>query len=116
MLEFWLTADNLQSLLQDKLRSGEYNAQQALDDAMIIYERYIIFLFIFPIIIRTLFPYHHGFFLLFSRYFSMQASLPLGFDDVTRIDVENSICHEGGPLPECFSTPLEHILCLLEEV
>ncbi|XP_031553364.1 A-kinase anchor protein 10, mitochondrial-like [Actinia tenebrosa] len=88
MLEFWLTADNFQSLLQDKLKSGEYNTQQALDDAMIIYE----------------------------RYFSMQASLPLGFDDVTRIEVENSICREGGPLPECFGIPLEHILCLLEEV
>ncbi|XP_048583112.1 A-kinase anchor protein 10, mitochondrial [Nematostella vectensis] len=88
MLEFWLTADNFQSMLKTKMDNGSYNASQALDDAMIIYE----------------------------RYFSMQASLPLGFDDVTRIHIENSICREGGPLPECFAIPMEHILCLLEEV
>jgi hypothetical protein len=40
MLEFWLTSDHFQSLLQDKLENGDYNSQQALDDAMIIYERY----------------------------------------------------------------------------
>lgn len=39
MLEFWLTADNFQSMLKDKIDRHEYNSQQALDDAMIIYER-----------------------------------------------------------------------------
>ena len=46
----------------------------------------------------------------------MQATVPLGFDDVTRIEIENCICREGGPLPECFTKPMEHVLCLLEEV
>ena len=46
----------------------------------------------------------------------MQASVPLGVDDITRIEIENSICREGGPLPECFTFPMEHVLCLLEEV
>ena len=46
----------------------------------------------------------------------MQASVPLGVDDITRIEIENSICREGGPLPDCFSRPMEHVLCLLEEV
>lgn len=46
----------------------------------------------------------------------MQASAPLGVDDITRIEIENSICREGGPLPECFTYPMEHVLCLLEEV
>lgn len=46
----------------------------------------------------------------------MQASVPLGVDDITRIEIENSICREGGPLPECFTYPMEHVLCLLEEV
>lgn len=55
-------------------------------------------------------------FLTHHRYFSMQASVPLGVDDVTRIEIENSICREGGPLPECFTYPMEHVLCLLEEV
>lgn len=50
------------------------------------------------------------------RYFSMQASAPLGVGDITRIEIENSICREGGPLPECFTYPMEHVLCLLEEV
>ena len=50
------------------------------------------------------------------RYFSMQASVPLGVDDISRIEIENSICREGGPLPECFTYPMEHVLCLLEEV
>lgn len=46
----------------------------------------------------------------------MQASVPLGVDDITRIEIENKICREGGPLPDCFSCPMEHVLCLLEEV
>ena len=46
----------------------------------------------------------------------MQASVPLGVDDITRIEIENSICREGGPLPECFTYPMEHVLFLLEEV
>ena len=46
----------------------------------------------------------------------MQAVIPLGVDDVTRIEIENSICREGGPLPDCFELPMEHVLCLLEEV
>ena len=46
----------------------------------------------------------------------MQASAPLGVDDITRIEIENKICREGGPLPDCFSCPMEHVLCLLEEV
>ena len=46
----------------------------------------------------------------------MQAVTPLGVDDVTRIEIENSICREGGPLPDCFELPMENVLCLLEEV
>lgn len=46
----------------------------------------------------------------------MQASLPLGVDDMARIEIENNICREAGPLPDCFSSPMEQVLCLLEEV
>lgn len=88
MLEFWLTADNFQSHLESQIQINQYSAQHALSDAMIIYD----------------------------KYFSMQATVPLGFDDVTRIEIENCICREGGPLPECFTKPMEHVLCLLEEV
>lgn len=88
MLEFWLTADNFQCHVKSQLETRKYNAENALDDAMIIYD----------------------------KYFSMQASLPLGVDDATRIEIENSICREGGPLSDCFSSPMELVLCLLEEV
>lgn len=88
MLEFFLAADNFQCHLKSQVETGQYTAQYALDDAMIIYD----------------------------KYFSMQASIPLGVDDITRIEIENSICREGGPLPECFTFPMEHVLFLLEEV
>ena len=51
-----------------------------------------------------------------ARYFSMQASNSLGVSDETRIRIENKICREGGPLPECFEEPMENVLTLLEEV
>lgn len=38
------------------------------------------------------------------RYFSLQATQPVGFDDRVRFEVENNICREGGPLPTCFSS------------
>ena len=46
----------------------------------------------------------------------MQASNSLGVSDETRIHIENKICREGGPLPECFEEPMENVLTLLEEV
>ena len=39
MLEFWLTADNFQYHLKAQLENNEYNAQHALEDAMIIYDK-----------------------------------------------------------------------------
>ena len=39
MLEFFLTADNFQSHLKSQMDTGQYNAQYALDDAMIIYDK-----------------------------------------------------------------------------
>ena len=46
----------------------------------------------------------------------MQASHSLGVSDETRISIENKICREGGPLPDCFEEPMENVLTLLEEV
>ena len=46
----------------------------------------------------------------------MQASNSLGVSDETRIRIENKICREGGPLPECFEEPMENVLTLMEEV
>lgn len=42
-------------------------------------------------------------FVICCRYFSLQASHPLGFDDKTRFEVEGNICREEGPLPSCFA-------------
>lgn len=46
----------------------------------------------------------------------MRASCPLGFRDEVRLEVENSISREGGPLPDCFDVPAKLIWRLLEEV
>lgn len=88
LLAFWFTVDSFCQELQSKLDKGEYNVDEALADAMVLYE----------------------------KYFSMQATHSLGVSDQTRIRIENKICREGGPLPDCFEEPMENILTLLEEV
>ena len=39
---------------------------------------------------------------LYEKYFSMQASTPIGFNDAVRLHIENNICSEGGPDNSCF--------------
>ena len=39
---------------------------------------------------------------LYEKYFSMQATSPLGFSDNVRLQIENNICSEGGPDSSCF--------------
>ena len=39
---------------------------------------------------------------LYEKYFSMQASSPLGFSDTVRLQIENNICSEDGPDQTCF--------------
>ncbi|XP_037664130.1 A-kinase anchor protein 10, mitochondrial [Choloepus didactylus] len=86
ILQFWLAADNFQSQLAAK--KGQYDGQEAQNDAMILYD----------------------------RYFSLQATHPLGFDDVVRLEIESNICREGGPLPNCFTTPLRQAWTTMEKV
>ncbi|XP_018104308.1 A-kinase anchor protein 10, mitochondrial isoform X2 [Xenopus laevis] len=86
ILQFWLAADNFQSQLADK--NGQYDGQEAQNDAMILYD----------------------------KYFSLQATLPLGFDDSVRLEIESNICREGGPLPNCFTTPLRQAWTTMEKV
>lgn len=73
LLQFWLATDNFQQHLLSC--DGHYDGMQAQSDAMVIYD----------------------------KYFSLQASHPLGFDDKTRFEVEGNICREEGPLPSCFA-------------
>ncbi|XP_074176765.1 A-kinase anchor protein 10, mitochondrial isoform X3 [Rhinolophus sinicus] len=51
-----------------------------------------------------------------QEYFSLQATHPLGFDDVVRLEIESNICREGGPLPNCFTTPLRQAWTTMEKV
>lgn len=43
-----------------------------------------------------------------SRYFSLQATEPLGMEDEIRVEIEIGICEECGPSPDCFTTA-QHI-------
>ncbi|XP_064135415.1 A-kinase anchor protein 10, mitochondrial isoform X2 [Loxodonta africana] len=86
ILQFWLAADNFQSQLAAK--KGQYDGQEAQNDAMILYD----------------------------KYFSLQATHPLGFDDSVRLEIESNICREGGPLPNCFTTPLCQAWTTMEKV
>lgn len=56
------------------------------------------------------------FFFILFRYFSLQATHPLGFDDPVRLEIESNICREGGPLPNCFTTPLRQAWTTMEKV
>ncbi|XP_015223320.2 A-kinase anchor protein 10, mitochondrial isoform X1 [Lepisosteus oculatus] len=86
ILQFWLAADNFQDQLAAK--KGQYDGQEAQNDAMILYD----------------------------KYFSLQATKPLGFDDSVRLEIESNICREGGPLPDCFTTPLRQAWTTMEKV
>ncbi|XP_063060100.1 A-kinase anchor protein 10, mitochondrial isoform X2 [Engraulis encrasicolus] len=86
VLQFYLAADNFQDQLASK--KGQYDGQEAQNDAMILYD----------------------------KYFSLQATNPLGFDDSVRMEIESNICREGGPLPDCFTTPLRQAWTTMEKV
>uniref|UniRef100_A0A3Q2NZU4 A-kinase anchoring protein 10 n=1 Tax=Fundulus heteroclitus TaxID=8078 RepID=A0A3Q2NZU4_FUNHE len=86
ILQFWLAADNFQNQLAAK--KGQYDGQEAQNDAMILYD----------------------------KYFSLQATNPLGFGDSVRMEIESNICREGGPLPDCFTTPLRQAWTTMEKV
>lgn len=55
-------------------------------------------------------------FFIFYRYFSLQATNPLGFSDQVRFEVEANICREEGPLPDCFLKPVKILTQYLEKV
>ncbi|PIK47722.1 putative A-kinase anchor protein 10, mitochondrial [Apostichopus japonicus] len=86
MLHFWLAAGNFQQQLL--MQQGQYDAQQAQDDAMVLYD----------------------------KYFSLQAEHPLGFDFAIRCEIESNICREGGPLPNCFAAAMKRTFTTLETV
>lgn len=44
---------------------------------------------------------------LYQKYFSLQATSPIGFSTEVRLKVEEDICHEEGPLHNCFDLPYQ---------
>ncbi|XP_074643501.1 A-kinase anchor protein 10, mitochondrial-like [Tubulanus polymorphus] len=80
LLEFLMAVDNFQQHLLSL--QGNYDGIQAQDDAMIVYD----------------------------KYFSLQASTPLGVNDSTRFEIESNICRDGGPLPDCFDVAKNIVL------
>lgn len=42
---------------------------------------------------------------IYEKYFSLQATNPIGFPTDIRLQIESEICRENGPLQSCFDTP-----------
>lgn len=72
---------------KDLLAQGHYDGLRAQDDAMVMYD----------------------------KYFSLQATSPLGFSDTVRLEVEQNICREEGPLPNCFEKPVMILMQHMEK-
>lgn len=53
--------------------------------------------------------------ILYDKYFSLQATSSLGFPSEVRLDIEENICREGGPLPICFHKPFRLALKVLQQ-
>ncbi|XP_021370478.1 A-kinase anchor protein 10, mitochondrial-like [Mizuhopecten yessoensis] len=84
-LQFLLATDNFQQHLMSC--GGQYDGMEAQRDAMVLYD----------------------------KYFSLQATDPLGFDDKKRFEIEENICREEGPLPECFAKPRDIVHKTIEK-
>ncbi|KAG7203317.1 hypothetical protein KM043_010405 [Ampulex compressa] len=77
LLDFWMSAISYKQNLLEKKQATD--PEEAQTDALIIYD----------------------------KYFSLQATMPLGFSDKIRFQVEQNICREDGegPQPDCFDNP-----------
>ncbi|XP_031843357.1 A-kinase anchoring protein pkaap isoform X2 [Nomia melanderi] len=87
LLDFWMSAINYKQNLLEKKDAA--NPEEAQTDALIIYD----------------------------KYFSLQATMSLGFSDIIRFQVEQNICHEDGegPRPDCFDKPCKIVYNLLNK-
>lgn len=77
LLDFWMSVMSYKQNLLEKKDTAD--PEEAQTDALIIYD----------------------------KYFSLQATMPLGFSDKIRFQVEQNICREDGegPQPDCFDKP-----------
>lgn len=53
--------------------------------------------------------------ILYDKYFSLQATNSLGFSSDIRFYVEENICRDGGPAPDCFHRPFRLVLNKLKQ-
>ncbi|KAF3421255.1 hypothetical protein E2986_04876 [Frieseomelitta varia] len=88
LLDFWMSAMSYKQNLLEK--KGAANPEEAQADALIIYD----------------------------KYFSLQATMPLGFSDKIRFQVEQNICRENGegPEPDCFDKPCRIVYNFLSKL
>ncbi|XP_033226118.1 A-kinase anchor protein 10, mitochondrial [Belonocnema kinseyi] len=87
LLDFWMSVMNYKQNLIEKGASAD--PCEAQTDAVIIYE----------------------------KYFSLQATMPLGFANKIRFHVEQNICREDGkgPQPDCFDYPSKLVYNFLKK-
>ncbi|CAK9808571.1 A-kinase anchor protein 10, mitochondrial [Anthophora plagiata] len=87
LLDFWMSAVSYKQNLLEKKNATD--SKEAQTDALIIYD----------------------------KYFSLQATMPLGFSDKIRFQVEQNICREDGegPQPDCFDKPCKIVYNFLNK-
>ncbi|XP_075969654.1 A-kinase anchoring protein pkaap [Anticarsia gemmatalis] len=52
---------------------------------------------------------------IYDKYFSLQATNPVGFPTDIRLKIESDICTEEGPLPTCFDLPYQIVFKTLSQ-
>ncbi|KAL4710710.1 hypothetical protein ACJJTC_004355 [Scirpophaga incertulas] len=52
---------------------------------------------------------------LYDKYFSLQATSPIGFPQYIRLKIESDICTEGGPHHSCFDLPYRIVFKTLSQ-
>ncbi|XP_043582137.1 A-kinase anchor protein 10, mitochondrial isoform X1 [Bombus pyrosoma] len=87
LLDFWMSVMSYKQNLLEKKDAAD--PEEAQTDALIIYD----------------------------KYFSLQATMPLGFSDRIRFQVEQNICREDGegPQPDCFDKPCRIVYNILNK-
>eukprot|EP00794_Sanderia_malayensis_P014069 gene14069-15536_t len=88
VVEFWFMVENFEDNISRQLLNGNYDINEAIEDAMSIYE----------------------------KYFSMRNNHQLIDDDKLRIVIENNICREDGPQANCFCIPAAYAWTALKEI
>jgi A-kinase anchor protein 10 len=52
---------------------------------------------------------------IYNRFFSLNATDPLGVDEATRVNIESNICAEGGIKVDCFDRAIHLVFTALDQ-